>query len=267
MFKTKMGALWTVALIVFVMVNLVHLWQGFRDGSRQGEMSSSNIYDRHFSDALNLSDNQIEFSFYTTPAIPQELGRFKLVQIEYKEKFDILHPDELMRGIQTVHCGDEYIKRKVDYWNDRSGASGYGDFEAIYSEARCVGDKSLYIRGDSDSKFFASVAVIFEGCNSYEGYDNCDKLEEWLLGNIFDLWVEFDFKQLDMGLDNENQMYTTTKAIANSQTFSDIELGHNQYTNINDWIGFFLKDPEPDSFLSVDKHTHTPFDNTYGYGA
>ena len=73
-YKTKLGALVTLATYVLMTVNMVTLLTAFQDGSKQEEKSQSMKFDAWRHEAVNIADKHVNLSVFSTISEPS-IGR------------------------------------------------------------------------------------------------------------------------------------------------------------------------------------------------
>lgn len=76
-YQTRLGALFTLATYILMLVNLLTLFTAFIDGSMQEEKSQSQKIDRFNAEAVVLSDNQFEIVSMVVPALPPEVAQLE----------------------------------------------------------------------------------------------------------------------------------------------------------------------------------------------
>ena len=81
-YKTKLGAFFTLATYVLIVINLVTLMQDFVSNERQDEKNTEVYLDRFSAGMYNLTDYQIELTLinFSSQPIDENIGRFRVFQ-------------------------------------------------------------------------------------------------------------------------------------------------------------------------------------------
>lgn len=75
-YKTRLGALFTLATRILMTMNLVILLIAFFEGTKQEEKMQSIKFDSFYADSVDLVEQKFLLSFLTVPHIDEKLGRF-----------------------------------------------------------------------------------------------------------------------------------------------------------------------------------------------
>ena len=75
-YKTRLGALVTLATYILMTINSASLFLAFNDGSKQEEKVQSTKFDRSTSDRINLYEEEFEISIVASTPIDPKIGRF-----------------------------------------------------------------------------------------------------------------------------------------------------------------------------------------------
>ena len=81
-FKTRLGALATMATYALMLFNLLTLMQAFFDGSKQTDSYGSLVIDKFTAGPFNLLEQQMQIAMVFKERIPPEIGRMALAQIK-----------------------------------------------------------------------------------------------------------------------------------------------------------------------------------------
>ena len=77
-YRTKLGGICTILSAVLILINTVILIQGFFNGNRQSESSSSLTFDNFHAGKFYLTENNVQLSFSTLVPIPENIGRLEV---------------------------------------------------------------------------------------------------------------------------------------------------------------------------------------------
>ena len=77
-FKTGLGSFFTLVAFIFVTINMVTLLIEFKSGAKQDEKTETTREDIFFSEPINFKENDFDFTLWTTPPIPANIGRVKI---------------------------------------------------------------------------------------------------------------------------------------------------------------------------------------------
>ena len=68
-YKTRCGALVTLATYVLIAINALSLFVAFNDGSNQEELVQSTKFDRSLAEKVDLAEQDLNIIFVTTPPL------------------------------------------------------------------------------------------------------------------------------------------------------------------------------------------------------
>ena len=80
-FRTKLGALFSLATYVLVLMELITLVRGMFDGSHQHESSSHFSFARYSAGEFNLKHNKFDLSVVQHSPLTPDIGRYKATRM------------------------------------------------------------------------------------------------------------------------------------------------------------------------------------------
>ena len=160
-YKTIMGALCTVLVIVLVLVNSFILAQGYISQSRQTETAQNVYLDLYNAGKFYLEENKVRMriaSFTNYKGIPENIGRFR-VQHEKTDK----EGNNQINEIPLQVCSQEEKDKVFDYFANRGESLILLDD----MELHCFDHSDIYLEGDKmhDGQNFSQIHIDFVHCS------------------------------------------------------------------------------------------------------
>ena len=120
-YQTRLGAFFTFATYVLMIVNLVTLIVAFQDGSRQDEKFQIEQLDMLKNETVKLADSSIEISAIMYPPLPKRIASLTASQC------GIFSGCDITQILIRQNCSDEKIKNLKEYWEPRIGKDAVRD--------------------------------------------------------------------------------------------------------------------------------------------
>ena len=139
-YKTRCGALVTIATYVLIIINTLSLLVAFNDGSNQEELVQSTKFDRSLADAVDLVEQDLEILIVMTTQIDPSFAEIVGTQISGYEEDD-------GEFLDIGECSEKALESAEEFWLPKIGE----DWLLLKPFAQCVRDSSLILQGDSST--------------------------------------------------------------------------------------------------------------------